>query len=144
MASSNNPSVDPSVPKGFVALPFLMPGAFDERRRFGLEVLAKLPADAKLMLEIPLGPLGQFGERHQQCEIDRERKVARLRLRPSGRHALPLLNLRAKSRNRLRLLVAFPDKLRQHSYQVAARQIWEHEELGRVTWMLAPKGKAKV
>ena len=138
----NDPSVDPSVPKGFVALPFLMPGAFDKARRFRLELLAKLPAEATLMLELPLRLLGALGERHQQCEIDRERKVVRLRLRPSGRHALPLMALPAKSRHRLRLLVSVPEKLRERRYQVAARQLYEGEELGRVTWVLAPKGKA--
>jgi hypothetical protein len=137
----NDPANDPQAPKGFVALPFLMPGAFDEPRRFRLEVLAKLPAEARLLLELPLRLAAQMGEAAQQAEIDRERRVARLRLRPSGRHALPSLSLAAKARHRMRLLVAVPDELRQHRYQVAVRQIWEEQEMGRVTWLLAPKGK---
>ncbi len=137
----NDPATDPQAPKGFVALPFLMPGAFDEPRRFRLEVLAKLPAEAKLVLELPLRLAGQLGEAAQQAEIDREKRVVRLRLRPSGRHALPWLSLAAKARHRLRLLVAIPDKLRAHRYQVAVRQVWEEQEMGRVTWVLAPKGK---
>ncbi len=68
--------------------------------------------------------------------------VARLALRPSGRHALPAIALPRKSSNRLRLLVAIPEAQREQRYHVAARQLEGKEELGRVTWVLAAKGKA--
>jgi len=137
----NDPSLDPQAPKGFVALPFLVPGAFDEARRFRLDVIARLPVEARLELELPLALAALLGERITHAEVDRKRRTMRIRLRPSGLQALPWLTLAAKARHRLRLLVAVPEKLRKHRYQVAVRQVWEEQEMGRVTWVLAPKVK---
>jgi hypothetical protein len=137
----NDPATDPQAPKGFVALPFLMPGAFDETRRFRLELIGRLPAEARLELEMPLRFAALLGEQAHHCSIDRKKRVARLRLRPSGLQQLPWISLPAKSRSRLRLLVSIPEKLRKQRYQVAARQVWGEQEVGRVTWMLAPGGK---
>jgi len=139
----NDPMPDPQVPKGMIALPFLVPGAFDKARRFDIEVLGKLPDGARLILEVPLAFMQLMHEPYQKVEIDEKRRVALIRLRPSGRHRLPSLLLPAKSRHRLRLLVSIPEALRKHSYQVAVRQIWEKEEVGRVTWLLAPGVRKK-
>lgn len=69
-----------------------------------------LPAQAKL------------GEAARQAEIDREKRVIGLRLRPSGRHALPWLSLAAKARHGLQLLVTIPEQQRMHRCQVAVRR----------------------
>ena len=49
--SEPDPAADP---EGFVALPFIFPGAPDKARRFSLELVAKLPADSRVILEVPL------------------------------------------------------------------------------------------
>lgn len=134
------PPPEPGTPKGFHSLRFLFPGAFDQARPFRLEVLAKLPEEARLELEVPLRLLELLGEERQRFSVDRRRKSARARLRPSGRHGLGPMVLPAQSRNDLRLLVGIPEGLRDNRYRVAVRQLWEGEELGRVTWELAPMG----
>lgn len=39
------------------------------------------------------------------------------------------------------LMVHAPETLRQHAFQIAVRQTFEGQEMGRITWRLAPKEK---
>lgn len=134
----NDPAADPSNPRGFVGLRFLFPGAFDKARLFDLEVMGKLPSEAKLFLEVPIEFLDVLKEAGPKFEIDEKKRVARLRLRSSGKHLFPRLTLPAKSRNRLQILVQIPENMRKRTFQIAARQMNEGEEIGRVTWQLSP------
>lgn len=134
----NDPSPDPSVPRGFQALRFLAPGAPDIARPMQLELLPRLPDDAKLFLEIPLEFAETLREQFPKAEINKRRCVARLPVRPWGRFRLPVVIFPARSRTKMRLVVYIPPKLRNQSYEVAVRQLWEKQELGRVTWHLAP------
>lgn len=144
----NDPAADPSNPRGMVALRFLFPGAFDKARAFDLEIMGKLPNDAKLFMEVPIEFLDLLKEIGPKFEIDEKKRVARMRLRPSGKHLFPRLTLPAKSRSRLRLLVQIPENMRKRTFQIAARQMNEEQEMGRVTWQLAPdvakKKKGKI
>jgi serine protease len=134
----NDPAVDPTTPRGFVQLPFLAPGAFDKARPMQLELIARLPHQAKMLWEMPLAFLDLVKERFPNAEIDEKRGVARVPVRPTGKFALPPVPFPAKSRSRMRLLVAIPKELRGEQYQVAVRQVWEKQEVGRVTWLLVP------
>ena len=49
----NDPAPDPATPKGFVAMPFLAPGAFDRARPFQFEIITRLPNEAKLFWKSP-------------------------------------------------------------------------------------------
>jgi hypothetical protein len=138
----NDPDVgDPTVPKGFKALKFLAPGAPDRTRPMALEVLAKLPAGARAMLEVPL----MFAELLRACDrlgrvaIDRERGVALIPLNPQGRMYFGEVPFPAKSRTAMRLLVHIPEEHRRRVFRIAVRQLWQGEEVGRVTWQLQPK-----
>jgi hypothetical protein len=137
----NDPAVDPTTPRGFVAMPFLAPGAFDRARPMQLEVIARLPNQAKLLWELPLAFLDLLKDRFPHAEIDAKNRVARLPVRPAGRFALPPIQFPAKSRARMRLLAAIPKELRGNRFQVAVRQVWEGQEVGRVTWLLVPDVK---
>lgn len=142
----NDPDVgDPSVPRGFKALAFLAPGAPDKARFMGLEVMGKLPRGAKTLLEMPLGLYERLHERHQlgQVTFDRKRGVALIPVNPQGRMRFGEVLFPAKSRAALRLLVQIPEKRRKETYQIAVLQTWEREDVGRVTWQLQPKQKAK-
>jgi len=44
----------------------------------------------------------------------------------------------AKARIPMRLLVRVPKELQKHDFEICARQMYENEEVGRVTWRLAP------
>jgi hypothetical protein len=142
----NDPDVkDPTVPKGFKALKFLAPGAPDKARYMALEVMGKLPEGAKALLEVPLNLYELLHECHQvgNVSIDRKRGVALIPVNPHGRTRFGEVLFPAKSRAALRLLVHIPEKRRKETYQIAVRQIWEREEVGRITWRLQPKQAAK-
>ena len=67
----------------------------------------------------------------------------RIPIRPSGVFAFPEVLLPAKSRTAMRLLASIPLALRKNRYQLAVRQTWEQQEMGRVTWVLAPDVRKK-
>jgi serine protease len=74
-------------------------------------------------------------------EIDAKRDRGRLPLNPHGRCALRETLFPAESRSHLRLLADIPEELRRNAYDVAVRQLWQGEEVGRVTWRLSPLEK---
>jgi len=130
-----DPAADPA---GYVALPFLAPGAPDRARRMRLEIGAKLPRGARAMLELPLAMLDAMPERGP-LKVDRKRQVAYLPVNPHGIRSLGEMLFAAKSRAALRLLVQIPEAHRKAAYEVFARQLFEGTEVGRVTWRLAPR-----
>ncbi len=135
----NDPDVeDPTVPEGFKALRFLAPGAPDKGRFMALEVMGKLPEGAKALLEVPLVFFEMLRERHHlgRIEVNRKRGVAYIPLNPYGRMRFGEVLFPAKSRTEMRLLVHIPKQHRKRSYQIAVRQLWKDEEVGRVTWRL--------
>jgi hypothetical protein len=134
----NEPEPDPATPRGFVAMPFLAPGAPDRARPMQLELIGRLPGKARVLWEMPLAFLDQLPDRFPHAEVDRKKMVARVPVRPSGSFRLAEALFPAKSRARMRLLVAIPEELRKERFQVSVRQLWEGLEVGRVTWILAP------
>ncbi|MBW4671278.1 MAG: S8 family serine peptidase [Cyanomargarita calcarea GSE-NOS-MK-12-04C] len=143
----NEPDVnDPNLPLSFKALAFLAPGAPDKARFMALEIVNKLPLGAKAILETPLVFFELLHECHQLCNvrIDKKRGVAYIPINPQGRTRFGEVLFPAKSRTPLRLLIHIPKEYRKQAYQVVVRQLWEREEVGRVTWQLQPedqKGK---
>ena len=134
----NDPDPDPSVPRGFQALPFLVPGAFDIARPMKLELIVRLPTEARLFWEMPAEFLDLLPEQFENAQIDKRKRIIRMAIRPVGRFRLPVTMFPAKSRTPMRLVVQIPPKLRKNRYVVAVRQLWEQQEVGRVTWYLAP------
>jgi hypothetical protein len=68
--------------------------------------------------------------------------VARVPANPHGRKAFKEMVFPTKSRTKMSLLVHIPEEYRRNEYQVWVRQLYRKEEVGRVTWRLAPpKGK---
>jgi hypothetical protein len=47
------------------------------------------------------------------------------------------------SRTAMRLLIQISKEHRDRAYQVLVKQLWNQEEMGRVTWELRPKGRQK-
>ena len=142
----NDPDVnDPTVPKEFKALTFLAPGTPDRARSMALEILGKLPEGAKVLLEVPLAFYDLLHERHQlgTAKKNSKRGVAFIPVNPHGRTRFGDVLFPARSRTKLRLLVRIPEEHRKGAYQIAVRQFWKREEVGRVTWQLQPMETAK-
>ncbi|MBC7873040.1 MAG: S8 family serine peptidase [Ferruginibacter sp.] len=134
----NDPSPDPGVPKGYKALPFIFPGAPDKSRNMQLKFLHKLPEGAKVFLEVPQNLKSIFG-RLTAGLIKETKYGALIPLKPHGTQISREILLKARSRNKIRLLVHIPDKYKQQAYEVAVIQLWEKQEVGRVSWRLISK-----
>lgn len=128
-------------PEGFVALPFLVPGAPDRARRMALEIVSRLPAGARAFLEMPRSWLTRVSLRRSRGSDVPPGDPVRVPITPQGRELFGPLALPAKSRTQIRLLVQIPEARRDKSYQVYARQLFEGEEVGRVTWRLTTTRK---
>lgn len=127
-----DPGGDPS---GYVAMPFLAPGAPDRARRMRLEVGARLPRGSRVLLEMPLAMYDAMRERGP-VKIDKRRQKVFIPVNPHGLRSLGEMLFPAKSRANLRVLVQIPKEYRHRAYEVYVRQMYKEEEVGRVTWRL--------
>ncbi|SCY31625.1 Subtilase family protein [Nitrosospira sp. Nl5] len=130
-------------PPGYMPLPFLAAGAPDKARRMRLEIVARLPAGAEAVLELSpefaelvrarphLMPYTPF-RNAEGC------RVVHIPINHCGRTKFPEVAFPAKARIPLRLLVKIPEELRQHEFELFARQLYQGDEVGRVTWRLVP------
>jgi hypothetical protein len=125
---------------GFGSLPFLAPGAPDRARRMRLKVVARLPARARLFLEIPedMGDALKAG----MPLVERDENGGRIRVpvNPHGEFALREFPFPAKSRAEMRLMVQLPKESSGNAFEVFVQQLCDEEEVGRVTWRLVPNG----
>ena len=123
--------VPPSPPQ-----PFIIGGAPEEDVEMGLEVIAYLPADARLVLEAPAELLKRFPE----LELESDGERARATLRPIGRQDLGIAEFPAKLRAEAQMHVEFPEEAAKRSgWTLAIRQYVTEDrlEVGRVTWYFA-------
>ncbi len=134
-----DPSADPS---GYVAMPFLAPGAPDRARRMRLEVVARLPKGSRVLLEMPRAMYDALKERGP-VTFDRKKQRVRVPVNPHGLRSLGDLLFSARSRAELRLLVQIPKERRDQAYEVFVRQVYKDLEVGRVTWRLTKLDKAR-
>ncbi len=135
---SNVPAPKPieGAPRGYVVLPFLAPGPPDQGRKLGLEVVARLPEGARVILEAPAWLLDALGLRGPHREA--KRGVARLPIQAHGRQFLGRGLFPAGSMAALRLFVDIPERQRGHAHEIAVRHLDGTQEVGRVTWRLTP------
>ena len=131
---------DPDEDPEYVVLPFLAPGALDKTRQMQLEVVAKLPKGARVLLE--MRPNLIDGRHFKELGVDRKRDKARLPAKPQGAVKLRV-RFPAKSKARARLLIHIPDEKRDDEYEVFVRQLYRKKEVGRVTWRLVPQERLK-
>ncbi len=106
-------------------LQFLIAGAPERDVEMGLEVIAYLPAEARLFLEAPPDLLDRFDK---------------FELRPLGRQDLGVAEFPADLRADARLHVELPEEAAKRSgWTVAIRQYATPDrlEVGRVTWYFA-------
>lgn len=135
---NNTPPPDAS-PPDFVPLPFLAAGAPDKGRKMRLEVVARLPQEARVFLEMPLDMAQMFQAQKVDIKKRERERVVHVPLNPSGVTGFERVLIPARARIQLRLLVHIPEELRKHSYELYARQLFRDEEVGRVTWRVGPR-----
>jgi hypothetical protein len=64
--------------------------------------------------------------------------MATLPVNPHGMLRFGEAPIPARARLRSRLLVQIPKRMQANEYEVYVRQLFEKEEVGRVTWRLTP------
>lgn len=119
---------------GLPAMNFMAPGAHDADRLMQLEIVARLPEEARLWLEGPADFVsalltGRLGE-------DPRGEDLKLPLSPHGTNRFQEMVFPAKSQTSLRLVATLPEQHRLGNYEIYARQLYHGEEIGRVTWQL--------
>lgn len=132
----NNVPPSSAEPPNYVALPFLAAGAPDKARRMRLEVVGRLPEKAKALLEMPREFADLMQVRVAPVKGEKDRHVVRIPVNPCGRTPFAGVAFPAKAQFPMRLLVNVPRKLQEHEFEIFARQLYENEEVGRVTWHL--------
>jgi hypothetical protein len=137
----NNVPPPNAEPPGYVALPFLFPGAPDRARRMQLETVMRLPEGALALLEAPKYLLDAMQEPSPFWTEDKRSGMVRVSINPHGRQPFGEVLLPAKSRAACRLLVQIPKEWRKGAYEVYARQLYDGEEVGRVTWRLTARAR---
>jgi serine protease len=68
--------------------------------------------------------------------------IGRLPLNLFGRHRFQEVLFPAKARIQMKLLVQIPGERLNTRYEVFVRQLFENEEVGRVTWRLGKRAEA--
>lgn len=135
---------EPDPATGMVAMEFLAPGWPTARVRMRLEIEARLPRDARLVLEAPVNFLELAQALSPFVKIDSKKQVGRVPLPAWGRFAFADMAFPAKVRYRMRLLAHVPEPARKQSCRVSVRQMHGKDELGRVTWLLVPGARSRV
>ena len=137
----NNVPPAAAEPPNFVPLPFMAAGAPDKARRMRFEVLGRLPKGAVAILEMPREFADLLKARWVPAREAKNRNLVHVPLNPWGRTMFADVAFPAKARIPMRLLVRLPKEQQKHAFEIAARQLYEGEEVGRVTWRLAPGRK---
>jgi len=127
--------LDPSVGGDPAEMPFIIAGAPDRPRVFDIEIVQHLNKGARVWLEVPMGLAKQFFEgRRWKYDIDRKNRTVRLLLPAAPRLYLPEMRFGKAARIKARFIVEGIKKNVQRGNWIAIRQLFEQEEVGRVTW----------
>ena len=116
-------------------LSFATPGAYDSDREFSFEVFTQLPAGANARLEVPVGLMDALGARSPFARFEDDRMAVRLAhgRRRFGPGVVPKRSLHA-----MRLVVEMPNDRGGYRGEAAVRQLYQDQEVGRITFRLVP------
>jgi len=127
--------LDPNVVADPTEMPFIIAGAPDRPRVFDLEIVQHLTKGTRVWLEVPMGLAKQFSEgRRWKYDINRKNRTVRMLLPATPRLYMPEMRFGKAARMKARFLVEGIKKTVQRGNWIAIRQLFEQEEVGRVTW----------
>ena len=121
-------------PNDFIRLPFIASGFSDKTRRMRLEVVARLPRQALVLMEMPRAFADQLRVQAVLEPVDSGSETVKVRMNRSGLTQFSEIDFPAQIQVPLQVLVHLPSTARKHSFVVFARQTYECEEVGRITW----------
>ena len=113
---------------------------------FGVVSLAGMPVQGRLIKEGPGRLVGGLKLAPGQVEANEDigahpddRRRMHIPIGPQGVGRLGEVELKADARVASHLLVELPEEHRGSSHEVAARQLYNGQEVGRITWRLMPE-----
>jgi len=119
-----------------LALEFSVTGAPDTIRSFDLEIIQRLPSDANVVFEAPLALFTLVDPSSSlTADIDRKRQVASITLPHLSSVPIEDIQLSSGAEHRCRLILTNVEGITS-GHSVAVRQIFEGQEVGRVTWFV--------
>ncbi|WP_223620026.1 S8 family peptidase [Lysobacter sp. ESA13C] len=133
----------PPDPQAWLSLPFLITGTPDRARAFDFEIVRRLPKGVTVHLELPRDLARRIGAR-VPWKVDVPRKGDRATIALPGLPRLPLCGLPLPRGARLlaRFLVRGAKPEQMQGASIAIRQLFEGEEVGRITWQCLNRGNA--
>ena len=123
---------------------FMVAGAPDCNRAFDLELLQRLPREAKAVLEMPIQlfaclPRNSF----LSVDFDRKKRVVRVSLPHLRCLRMGNVKLKKGARHRCRLIMTGLKGKKALGHSVTIRQVYEGQEVGRITWVFRHKSENK-
>lgn len=119
-----------------LALEFSVTGAPDTIRSFDLEIIQRLPPDANVAFEVPLALFTLVDPSSSlTADVDRKRQVARITLPHLSSVPIEDLQLSSGAEHHCRLILTSVEGITS-GHSVAVRQMFEGQEVGRVTWFV--------
>jgi hypothetical protein len=120
-----------------VPIPFIVAGAFDQKRVFDLQILQRRPRDVRVVWELPLSLFAQLPKADfAHVEIDEKQRRARVHLQPRPKLVLANVALNKSARHRCRFLFTGTPSLSDALCTLSIGQLYERTEVGRVTFRL--------
>ena len=130
-------------PDAYVRLPFKAPGVPDRALMMHLETAARLPRPSRVWLEMPPAVADLKGIWADPPTKKGSDDAIFVPANPCGRHYFRESLFPAQSEANLALVIYVPPELRKDSYSISVRQVYEDQEVGRVTWRLIPNNRLK-
>jgi serine protease len=119
-------------------------GAWSQAASMRLEVISRLPAEARLLMLITdedlkvLSAMGGLGP-IEPIAMEEHKPARAIRLNPNGRSSTREMMIPSNFRARCQLLVDIPKQFQKYPYEVSIRQLSRDQEVGRITWRLVPE-----
>lgn len=131
----------------FIITEFFIRGTWSQDAPMQLEVVSRLPSEARIMLHVPkddwkvLSTLKELGP-VESIEMENKEQGLAIRLNPHMRMRTRVFEFPRSFESRCKLLIDIPERFRKHSYEVSVRQLSQDQEVGRMTWRFAPKTRS--
>jgi hypothetical protein len=129
--------IDKEAPADFVPLEFFMVGTPDRVRPMQLEIVGRLPKGTVVVLEMPSRLASRLAIR--PLRTDPNGDTVFVAINAFGRTRFGDIDVPARARIGMRLLVQIPKHVRNYHFNIFARQLFQNEEVGRAAWRLGPR-----
>ncbi|HVX01903.1 MAG TPA: S8 family serine peptidase [Nitrososphaera sp.] len=127
-----------------VRIDFFVAGAPDKARIFDLEIIQKLPEGAKVWWEVPLGLYAAM-PKDLFVEAKTDEKIQTITLLLPRLRSIPLSNVKLAilAHHKCRFIIEGAKGYKNGLHSIAIRQLFEGEEVGRVTRVLSTQQNNK-